>query len=101
MSDKEPDGFVIVHTPADGTPSYGIGPFPPIDGLPERIIADLTCGCEMMTLWVAFPRGLRMMFDGRGAADDPQVVAIIRSMVGDGVPVYVTSDEDDDKPLVN
>jgi hypothetical protein len=55
-----PDGVVIVHYPADGSERYGIGPFPPIDGLVDMMLADAACGCRLAALWVRFPKGIVM-----------------------------------------
>jgi hypothetical protein len=86
----EPDAFIIVHRPKDGSWPYGIGPFPILDGLPERIMAELECECETSTLWVAFPRGVRMVYapGGEGTAGILAIMATLASGVDEDEPVH-------------
>ena len=62
QSQEGPDGFVIIHRPPDKSVTpYGVGPFPPIEGLEEKLIAAKGCDCECMALYIAFPKGIKMM----------------------------------------
>ena len=87
-----PDGFVIIHRPKDETVTpYGIGPFPPIEGLDEKVIAAKGCDCECMALYIAFPKGLKMMLVVD--EDSAPAMALVSLMAALGV---IT---DDDGPV--
>jgi len=58
---NEPDAFVLVHQPSDGSERYGIGPFPPVPGFEEELVRKKKCDCEVTVLWVAFPAGVRVL----------------------------------------
>jgi hypothetical protein len=61
-----PDGVVIMHFPADGSDPYGVGPFPPIEGLVEQLVNATRCSCRKEALPVIFPKGVTMMVSGVG-----------------------------------
>ena len=76
--DFDPDGFVIVHYPKDGSERYGIGPFPAIDDLWDMLTKDSLCGCRKERLWVRFPRGATMVI-----MPTAEAVELMRSLVMD------------------
>lgn len=60
VNGRDPDAFVLIHHPKDGGEPYGIGPFPPHGELADRLIREQQCDCAVTTLWVGFPKGIRM-----------------------------------------
>jgi hypothetical protein len=61
---NEPDGFIVVHHPTDGSEPYGVGPFPWIEPLAELLLTHKRCDCRVETLSVAFPLGITMVVSG-------------------------------------
>jgi hypothetical protein len=92
------DGFIIIHTPPPeaNLPAYAIGPFPPIEGLAERIMAELRCPCATYSMTIGFPKGIRMMLDARSETDPAAVAAVVNAL--GALIVVAPDDEDDDEP---
>jgi hypothetical protein len=67
---RDADAYVILHRPADGTPAYCIGPFPPLLDIVEAVAQRTVCDCQREVLPCAFPRGVRMAL-----VADPAMVA--------------------------
>jgi hypothetical protein len=60
-SEREPDGFVVIHHPPEDGAPYGVGPFPPDERLAEQLGSKSSCGCRVEVLWIGFPTGIKMM----------------------------------------
>jgi hypothetical protein len=69
-TERDADGYVIVHNPADGTDAYCIGPFPPILDLVQLVRDRGRCTCQRVIMPVGFPAGLKMAM-----AIDPEAMA--------------------------
>lgn len=74
----DPDGFVVIHHPADGSEWYGIGPFPPIDDLWDMLVKESACTCRIERLWVRFPKGIILAVE-----PPPEIAGVIRDIARD------------------
>jgi len=75
----EPDGFVIIHYPLDGSKKYGIGPYPHFEELAQRMLKSDACSCRKEVLYVAFPAGVTMVV--AGVADTETIREAVREVV--------------------
>ena len=78
---EEPDGFIVIHYPVDGSEPYGIGPFPWVEELARALIERGNCACRKETLSVAFPAGVSMTVIG---FDLDTVIAVAKEVYGNG-----------------
>jgi hypothetical protein len=75
---RDPDAVVIVHHPLGGGPAYGVGPFPPIDGLVEQLLTAKQCDCRVEALWIGFPKGIRMVI----GVDTEGIESMVEDILG-------------------
>jgi hypothetical protein len=77
---NEPDGFVIVHYPVDGSEPYGVGPFPFIESLAELLVTRGNCPCRKVPLSIAFPLGITMVVHGVDFEEMASVLSALKAM---------------------
>lgn len=63
VAGHDPDGFIMLHHPADGGEPYAVGPFPPFDDLIEAAKGGglQRCTCRIEFIWLGFPKGTKVL----------------------------------------